>query len=178
MRRSNHYEAAFEHLLRTKGIPYVAVDEAKRALFSSIDLKSFDFIVYLPGRRNLLIDVKGRKAKGGKRRWSFDCWISQSDLNAMTDWQQVFGTDFAVAFTFAFWLAEVDNVSLFENFEYRSRYYRFFAVYLDDYRPYIRRRSDRWNTVTIPWAVFKEIAIEFDELLDPSADNKRLGLDR
>ena len=29
--RSVHYEAAFEAFLRQKGIPYVAVDEAKRA---------------------------------------------------------------------------------------------------------------------------------------------------
>lgn len=33
--RDNHYEAAFEEYLRGRGIPYVAVDEAKRSLLSS-----------------------------------------------------------------------------------------------------------------------------------------------
>ena len=33
--RMVHYEAAFEHYLRERGIPYVAVDEAKKAMFSN-----------------------------------------------------------------------------------------------------------------------------------------------
>jgi len=33
--RNIHYEAAFEAFLRERGIPYVAVDEAKKALFST-----------------------------------------------------------------------------------------------------------------------------------------------
>jgi hypothetical protein len=30
--RDNHYEAAFEEYLRSKQVPYVAVDEARRSL--------------------------------------------------------------------------------------------------------------------------------------------------
>ena len=47
--RRFHYDRAFEHYLRANAIPYVAVDEAKRALAPGIDkgatlkLKSFDF---------------------------------------------------------------------------------------------------------------------------------------
>ena len=65
--RRFHYEQAFEHYLRANGIPYVAVDEAKRALQGRADdpqarkLKSFDFVVYSQSGSNLLIDVKGRK---------------------------------------------------------------------------------------------------------------------
>ena len=33
--RDNHYEAAFEEFLRRRGVPYVAVDEAKRSLMSN-----------------------------------------------------------------------------------------------------------------------------------------------
>ena len=32
--RENHYEAAFEQFLRTRQVPYVAVDEAKRSLLA------------------------------------------------------------------------------------------------------------------------------------------------
>jgi len=174
MQRSNHYEAAFEHFLRTRALPYIAVDQAKRAIFASIDLKSFDFVAYLPGQRNILIDVKGRKAKGGKRRWSFDCWITRSDLEAMGAWQEVFGKDFVGAFVFAFWLANMDNVNLFDGFRFRDRYYRFFVVYLDDYRLYVRTRSDRWKTVSIPREAFENIAIKFDDLIE-AGTNKKLG---
>src|SRR5688500_7028395 len=41
--RKIHYEAAFEAYLRERGIPYVAVDEAKKAIFANAKLKSFDF---------------------------------------------------------------------------------------------------------------------------------------
>ena len=44
--RDNHYEAAFEEFLRGRGVPYVAVDEAKRSLLSNgASIKSLDFIV-------------------------------------------------------------------------------------------------------------------------------------
>lgn len=163
MRRNNHYEAAFEHLLRTRGLPYVPVDEARRALFASADLKSFDFVVYLPDRRNLLIDVKGRRARHGPRGWQYDCWVSRGDLDALATWQEVFGRDFAAALVFAFHLADPDAVGLFEPFAFRNRHYRFYAAYLDDYRPYVKPRSASWDTVTIPRKVFKEIAFDFNE---------------
>jgi len=79
--RRHHYERAFETFLRQRRIPYVAVDEARKALLppdasfrvagstttdagSSVAtdnaLKSFDFVLY-GDRCNFLIDVKGRK---------------------------------------------------------------------------------------------------------------------
>src|SRR2546423_987338 len=61
--RTVHYEAAFEAFLRERGIPYVAVDEAKKALFANAKLKSFDFVVYSKNGPNLLVDVKGRQCR-------------------------------------------------------------------------------------------------------------------
>ena len=44
--RDNHYEAAFEEFLRGRGMPYIAVDEAKRSLLGDgASIKSLDFIV-------------------------------------------------------------------------------------------------------------------------------------
>lgn len=79
--RRFHYEQAFEHYLRANRVPYVAVDEAKKALVptrlakrveapaasTGSSLKSFDFVVYSP-EVNLLIDVKGRKCRPRRRR--------------------------------------------------------------------------------------------------------------
>ncbi len=71
--RDNHYEAAFEEYLRGRGIPYVAVDEAKRSLLSSgASIKSLDFIVSSPGPTTWLVDVKGRRFPSGdvqKQYW-------------------------------------------------------------------------------------------------------------
>src|SRR5207244_13615377 len=72
--RTVHYEAAFEAFLREKGIPCVAVDEAKKALFANAKLKSFDFVVYSKNGPNLLIDVKGRQARNRGSRGSFETW--------------------------------------------------------------------------------------------------------
>ncbi|MFW5653006.1 MAG: HYExAFE family protein, partial [Planctomycetota bacterium] len=74
--RRFHYERAFEHYLRRSRIPYVAVDEAKKALVGEKTapeladlmeqrpeaLKSFDFVVY-GSNSNLLVELKGRKIR-------------------------------------------------------------------------------------------------------------------
>ncbi len=86
--RRHHYERAFEAFLRQRRIPYVAVDEAKKALLppeaslrvrtegASADpaegraIKSFDFVVYGQSG-NFLLEIKGRKVArkaGGSER--------------------------------------------------------------------------------------------------------------
>ena len=45
MNRDNHYEAAFEEYLRSKQVPYVAVDEARRSLAGDgQSIKNLDFM--------------------------------------------------------------------------------------------------------------------------------------
>lgn len=66
--RDNHYEAAFEEFLRQRQIPYVAVDESKRTLMAESSLKSLDFIVSIPERGSLLVDVKGRHFPSGEQK--------------------------------------------------------------------------------------------------------------
>src|ERR1043165_9765394 len=77
-----HYEAAFEDYLRRKGLPYVAVDEAKKALVAGAKLKSFDFVVYRPDGKNLLVDVKGRKLSPKKRGTAtLQNWTTREDID-------------------------------------------------------------------------------------------------
>lgn len=89
--RRHHYEVAFEDYLRRRRVPYVAVDEAKKALLpegaplrlglgpagpggpagpagpgagaspAGRSLKSFDFVLYAGAEGNLLLEVKGRR---------------------------------------------------------------------------------------------------------------------
>src|SRR5690242_4425147 len=100
--RRFHYELAFEHYLRANAIPYVAVDEAKRALQGKqlrVKLKSFDFVVYSQAALNLLVDVKGRK-HSGKSGKSLQNWVTQDDVDGLSEWSKIFGTGFEPAFVF------------------------------------------------------------------------------
>src|SRR5438309_11223897 len=101
--RNVHYEAAFEAYLRHRGIPYVAVDEAKKALFSNAKLKSFDFVVYSKNGPNLLVDVKGRQMNTPKAK-SFQTWTTERDVEDLIQWQQVFGEGFKALLSFIYWI--------------------------------------------------------------------------
>src|SRR3954465_9743820 len=102
--RSVHYEAAFEAFLRGRGIPYVPVDEAKKALFANAKLKSFDFVVYSKNGPNLLIDVKGRTLKNREKRKGFETWTTEQDVKDLLQWAQVFGEGFQAVLSFVYWI--------------------------------------------------------------------------
>jgi hypothetical protein len=155
--RSVHYEAAFEAYLRDKGVPYVAVDEAKKALFNNSSLKSFDFVVYGKSSGNLLIDVKGRKCSTNSAKRSFQTWATQDDIEDLTQWEQVFGDGFRGLLLFSYWidppLAEEPGMFLFKD-----HWYWLFGVDLGEYRNRMRVRSPKWKTVALPTADFRELA--------------------
>jgi hypothetical protein len=160
--RKIHYEAAFENLLRDKGIPYVAVDEAKRALFSDAKLKSFDYVVYSQSRPNLLVDIKGRRHQG-PRASSFQTWSTQRDVEDLKQWESVFGDGFQAVLVFVYWLDAPqgdDSHLLLEEgvWTYKSRYYRMFGVDLHHYQDRMRMRSAKWETVAIGQEDFRTLA--------------------
>ncbi len=158
MLRHNHYERSFEAMLRDKRLPYVAVDESKKALFSGSKLKSFDFVVYSRGGRNLLVDVKGRKATGGA---SLQTWATRRDVDDLFQWERVFGDDFCGLFAFNF---EVDPVltpppgHFVHQTSTGDRHYHMLAVSLRDYRDHMQRRSEQWDTVSLPAETFRNLA--------------------
>jgi hypothetical protein len=168
--RRHHYEQAFEHYLRSRRIPYVAVDEAKKALLPGEarfrpgalpatgacdggSLKSFDFVLYGP-ERNLLCEVKGRKV-GARKGSRLECWVTQEDVQSLGRWERLFGDGFTAAFVFIYWCDEQPALPLFEEiFEFHSRWYAVRAVTLASYAAGMRPRSQRWQTVHMPAAEF------------------------
>jgi len=155
--RTVHYEAAFEEFLRQRGIPYVAVDEAKKALFANAKLKSFDFVVYSKKGPNLLVDVKGRQLRNRQKRSGFETWATERDVADLLQWEQVFGEGFKAVFTFVYWidppLHPDDGI-----FEFRQRWYLLLGIDLAEYRDHMRRRSAKWETVALPIADFQSLA--------------------
>jgi len=146
------YEAAFEDYLRARQIPYVAVDEARRAAFRDARLKSFDFIVYAPLQRNWLVDVKGRRwgARAGCPRPTWENWVTQADLDGLAHWQEVFGPGFAALLVFAYRLEADGRPPAELVHEYRAARYVFVGITLDDYELAARLRSPKWGTVNLP----------------------------
>ncbi len=159
--RKVHYEAAFEAYLRHRGIPYVAVDEAKRALFATAKLKSFDFVVYSKTGPNLLVDVKGRSCRNRASRSGFATWSTEQDVTDQTQWAQVFGDGFKAILIFAYWV-DPPLVPDPATFEFRDRWYLLMGVDLDEYRNHMRRRSPKWATVALPAEAFRQLARPID----------------
>jgi hypothetical protein len=155
--RSVHYEAAFEGYLREKKIPYVAVDEAKKALFAGTKLKSFDFVVYSQNGPNLLVDVKGRQAKTNSTRRGFESWTTERDIDDLIQWQQVFGEGFQAVLAFIYWI-EPPMLPEPGMFEFRDRWYLLMGIDLSEYRNHMRRRSAKWETVCLSADDFRQLA--------------------
>ena len=161
-RRHIHYEAAFEDYIRSRGWPYVPVDEQKKAIFAGARIKSFDFIVYPPDRRPMLVDVKGRKfpydGSGGKRYW--ENWVTRDDLAGLRQWEGVFGSDFEPGLMFVYWLVRSSRREPpGEIHVFRGRHYAFLWIGAAEYAAHARQRSPKWDTVTVPAEAFRALVL-------------------
>lgn len=161
-----HYEAAFEDYVRSRGWPYVPVDEQKRVIFSGARIKSFDLIVYRPDGPAWLADVKGRKfpyeVNGSKRYW--ENWVAREDLEGLQAWREVFGEGFCPVFIFAYWLVEPDGRRPSASpHSFRSEAYSFLWIPVETYAAHAAHRSSQWDTVTMPTAKFRELARPVDD---------------
>lgn len=166
--RDNHYEAAFEEFLRSRGVPYVAVDEARRSLMSNGgSIKSLDFIVSTPRQITWLVDVKGRRFPSGDvQRQYWKNWSTRDDLQSLARWEQLFGGGFRGLFVFAYEvMGDRSPLPAEELFEHRGNSYGFVAVPLMDYAGHARPISPRWDTWAMPTAEFRRYARPFTELL-------------
>jgi len=166
--RRFHYDKAFEHYLRANAIPYVAVDEAKRALADRqmpVAIKSFDFVVYSETGPNLLVDVKGRK-HAGRTGNSLQNWVTNEDVRSLNKWSGIFGDGFEPAFAFLFWCEIQPPDALFQEiFQFGEKWYAVLALRLSQYQKHMKPRSARWDTVSLPARTFHDLAVPIKELL-------------
>lgn len=143
--RRHHYEVAFEDFLRDRRIPYVAVDEAKKALLPGLcgpvggqgpepglAVKSFDFVLYGEST-NLLVEVKGRRLAHRKSstrarssvgpvllrlppaRSAMQNWVTKDDVESLRTWEGLFGRGFEAVFVFVYWCEEQPPDALFDD---------------------------------------------------------------
>jgi len=168
--RDNHYEAAFEAYLRSRGLPYVAVDEAKRSVLGDgASIKNLDFIVSTPGTFTWLVDVKGRRFPSAEDQY-WKNWSTRDDLTSLAQWESLFGERFRGLLVFAYQVVG-DRAPLpaEQLFAYRDALYGFVGVSLANYAACCRQISPRWDTVAMPTADFRRLARSVEELFRPSS---------
>jgi hypothetical protein len=163
----NHYERAFESWLIDNHIRYTTVDEQKRAEFGLCKVKSFDFLLYPNNQQVIIAEVKGRLFKGTSfaKLAGFECWVTAEDIDGLTKWQEVFGQGHTAVFVFAYKIENIDvDFDGREVYDFDSNRYMFFAVKLDDYRAFMKQRSPKWQTVTLPADKFRRCAVQLKKL--------------
>lgn len=163
-KRDNHYEAAFEEYVRQREIPYVAVDETKRARLGGGSLKSLDFIVSPALGPSWLVDVKGRHFPAGRQKQYWKNWSTRDDLRSLTAWQHLFGAGFQGLFVFAYQIVgDQSPLPVEQLFESHDRLYGFVGITLDDYSRLARPLSAAWDTLSAPTASFRNSAAPVEE---------------
>ncbi|WP_437191784.1 HYExAFE family protein [Planctomicrobium sp. SH527] len=155
-KRCNHYDVAFEELLRLLRRPYVSVNETRRALTHETSLKSMDFIVYSNKTENLLVDVKGRKLAPRSRCW--ENWASEDDISSLMKWEQVFGSGFRSMLVFAYDItAPCSSQHHTLTWEIQGRRYAFYGIWANEYASAMRSFSPSWRTVNLPNPEFQRL---------------------
>lgn len=164
---SNHYERAFENWLIDHRIEYIAEYQHERAIIGDVEIKSFDFLL-MPGSRPVIVEVKGRTFRGTSlaKMAGFECWVTTEDVDGLLKWQQVLGSEHRAIFVFSYKMENVDvDFNGRDVFDYDANQYLFFCVTLEKYRKYMKQRSPKWPTVTLPADTFRQCAVPLSEFL-------------
>ena len=163
-----NYEQVFENWLIENRVQYVVVDQQKRRMFARSRIKSFDFLLYPANSAPVIAEVKGRKFKGKSLAAlaRLECWVTMEDVRGLIRWEQVFADGFEAAFIFVYQFEYIDvETDGRDVYDFDRGRYMFFTVKLDDYRRFMKVRSPKWQTVTLPAAKFREFAVPAGELL-------------
>ncbi len=164
----NHYERAFENWLTDNHIQHICVDDSKRLAFGRSKIKSFDFLLYPRNQQTIIAEVKGRKFKGTNlaKLTGFECWVTADDIDGLASWQEVLGTGNCAAFIFAYEIENIDvDLDGRDAYDFGGITYMFFCIRLDEYRKFMKTRSPKWQTVTIPADKFRKCAVQMQDIV-------------
>lgn len=170
--RDNQYEAAFEAYLRSRQIPYVAIDESRRALLGQGSLKSLDFIVSPRSTdRSFLVDVKGRRFPSGRQY--FKNWSTREELRSLSHWEELFGARFLGLLVFAYHvMGDRSPLPRDHLFSHGERLYAFVGVRLDHYACWSRTISPKWDTVSMRASLFRRLARPVEQIFLHGVEGK------
>jgi len=164
----NHYERAFQNWLIDHRIEHLAINNQNAIELGHTGIKSFDFLLELNCGTKIIAEVKGRRFKGTtlENLSSLECWVTSGDIDGLTKWVEIFGSGCRAVFVFTY---KMDNIDVDfdgkEVFEFDSNKYIFLGISLEDYCKYMKRRSPKWGTITLPADKFRECAVNLIDLL-------------
>ena len=171
----NEYEWAFGNWLAEKGVGFVPVNQQRRSVLSRSRIKSFDFLLYPEGSGPIIAELKGRLFKGTSlaKMTGLECWVNIEDVRGLLGWEKaldVGGRDGHLQgtawFIFAYKLENIDvETDGKDIYQFACDRYVFYAIKAADYREFMKVRSPRWKTVTLPAARFRQLAIPAGDLL-------------
>ncbi|NRA58266.1 MAG: HYExAFE family protein [Phycisphaerales bacterium] len=173
-RRQIHYERAFTAMLKERSVPYVAVDEARRAILpgeqaplktlhdgQARTLKAFDYVLY--GTPNLLVELKGRRLPAGSTR--LENWVTADDIDSLRRWTALFsagGSGYTGCFVFVYECAAEPPTGASPLFDdcwiYKDRWYALRTIDVEAYAAHMKVRSARWRTMNLPKAEFERLS--------------------
>jgi hypothetical protein len=153
----------------------VAIDESKRPLFGDEGIKNPDFLLYPRFGTNLVVEVKGKRARNAHGRRDWENWVTTDDLEGLVCWQATFGPGFRALIAFAYAESPRQFPLPQSNgaFPFRDREYRFWAVGLDDYISHLRSRGPAWKAVSMARRAFRRRVRPLHEWLPMSLDSPR-----
>jgi hypothetical protein len=158
-KRHGHYERAFEEWLRQRRVPYVPVTQVRRPSDAAGPLKHFDFLVHAPHDRHYIVDVKGKRfpqlSRGREAFW--ENWVHLEDLEGLLSWETHFGEGYEGLLVYAYWLQTPDGDEVRKTLSFRGRDYLMVAVPARTYAEHCRRRSTRWQALSIPTKEFPRL---------------------
>ncbi len=169
VKRNVLYEVAFEDYLRTKQVPYVAINEAKRPVVEGKKMKNFDFIVHSK-KKNLLVEIKGKhfpyiSSSGWKTYW--ENWIKKDDVEGLEYWQKKFGPNFRSIIVYCYYIRDVSDCSNFAVVHlFKGTNYGLVGIALEDFEKNAKPRSTKFdNAIYISRKVFPMLAKPLTDFL-------------
>ena len=92
-------------------------------------------------------------------------WVTTGDIDGLTKWMEILGSEYKAVFIFSY---KIDNIDVDydgrEVFEFDSNRYIFLCIRLEDYRKFMKQRSPKWKTVTLPADKFRKCVVKLMDL--------------
>ena len=166
----NHFEDAFAQWLAQNKLVYVPIDDTRRAAFARCNIKSFDCLIYprVAGGEIIIAELKGRRYEGKslEKLTNLQCWVTAEDIRSIIKWEEIFGNGFKGYFVFVYEAVNPDvDFDRFECFNYNDRRYFWVAAGACEYFKAARKRSSKWQTVSLAAEDFRKIAVDVNTLL-------------
>ncbi|MER3417468.1 MAG: hypothetical protein C4297_14870 [Gemmataceae bacterium] len=154
----NHYEQAVWNYLRAHGVDCAPCAEGYRRALEGERVKTPDLLCF-GAETAWLLEIKGRRyrATGRSRRRQLDPWAPRSDVVSLAHWAEALGPGYRALLVFAFHVLGAPHTDS-NLWTYREQSYLIYGIPVEVYRAAMRVRSPRWDTVSVPTAMFRRLA--------------------